>query len=147
MDYIEKQKLEKQKLEKEYGTIQVRKMEKQKQLQKIMILLSVVSLMGSTIFGLGKVFTGANSQQNQPKTPTAQSTGLSLAAQEKGYLTVLEREPNNQTALEGLVNTRVEMNNLPGAIEPLEKLIQLYPAQAEYKTILAKIKEDVKGKK
>jgi hypothetical protein len=146
MDYIEKQKLEKQKLEREYGTIQVRKMEKQKQLQKIMILLSVVSLMGSTIFGLGKVFTGANTQPSQRKTPTAQST-LTLAAQEKGYLTVLEREPNNQTALEGLVNTRVEMNNLPGAIEPLEKLVKLYPAQAEYKTILAKIKEDVKGKK
>jgi hypothetical protein len=147
MDYIEKQKLEKQKLEREYGTIQVRKMEKRKQLQKIMIALSVVSLMGSTIFGLGKVFTGANSQPSQPKTPTAQSTSLSLAAQEKGYLTVLEREPNNQTALEGLVNTRVEMNNLPGAIEPLEKLVKLYPDQAEYKTIFAKIKQDVKKTK
>ena len=147
MDYIEKQKLEKQKLEREYGTIQFRKMEKRKQLQKIMILLSVVSFFGSTIFGLGKVFMGANSQPSQGKTPTAQSTGITLAAQEKGYLKVLEREPNNQTALEGLVNTRVEMNNLPGAIEPLEKLVQLYPSQAEYKTILAKIKEDVKGKK
>lgn len=143
MDYIEKQKLEKQKLEREYGTIQFRKMEKRKQLQKIMIMLSVVSFLGSTIFGLGKMFMGANSQPSQPKTPTAQST-LTLAAQEKGYQTVLEREPNNQTALEGLVNTRIAMNNLPGAIEPLEKLVKLYPSQAEYKTILAKIKQDVK---
>jgi cytochrome c-type biogenesis protein CcmH/NrfG len=143
MDYIEKQKLEKQKLEREYGSIQVRKMEKRKQLQKIMIVLSVVSLMGSTIFGLGKLFTGANSQPSQPKTPTAQSTSLTLAAQEKGYLTVLEREPNNQTALEGLVNTRLDMNNLQGAIDPLEKLVKLNPDRADYKVLLGQ----AKGKK
>jgi hypothetical protein len=40
-----------------------------------------------------------------------------LAAQERGYQTVLQREPQNQTALEGLTNVRLQMNNQVGAIE------------------------------
>jgi len=63
-----------------------------------------------------------------------------LAAQERGYQTVLQREPQNQTALEGLANVRLQMNNQVGAIEPWEKWVKLNPDRADYKALLGQAK-------
>ena len=42
---------------------------------------------------------------------------------EGGYQIVLEREPNNQTALQGLVNVRMAKEDWQGMIAPLDQLI------------------------
>jgi len=52
----------------------------------------------------------------------------------------LQREPQNQTALEGLANVRLQMNNQVGAIEPLEELVKLYPDRAHYQALLGQAK-------
>jgi len=58
---------------------------------------------------------------------------------------VLEREPGNMTALEGLVKVRLEMGDKQGAIDPLERLVRLYPEREDYKVVLEQVRLEVEG--
>lgn len=117
---------------------------KRDRIKQIFALVSMVSFGGSAIFGIVSLFSsGLSSQHQQKSAPVAVSQESLLAAKERGYVTVLQREPENQTALEGLANVRLEMNNRVGAIEPLEKLVKLHGDRADYKVLLGQ----VKGKK
>ena len=112
-------------------------------IKQIFALVSMVGFGGSAIFGVVSLFTsGLSSQHQQKSAPVAVSQESLLAAQERGYVGVLQREPQNQTALEGLANVRLQMNNGKGAIEPLEKLVKLNPDRLDYKGLL----EQAKGK-
>ena len=109
--------------------------------KQIFALVSMVSFGGSAIFGVVSLFGSGLSSQHQQKSAIAPVSQESLlAAQERGYQTVLQREPQNQTALEGLANVRLQMNNKVGAIEPLEKLVKLNPDRADYKALLRQAK-------
>ncbi|MGL5940123.1 MAG: tetratricopeptide repeat protein [Waterburya sp.] len=66
-----------------------------------------------------------------------------LEAEASGYQTVLEREPNNDTALNGLLKIRLQQKDIKGAIAPLEKLAKLHPEQTEYTILLAQAKQQV----
>jgi tetratricopeptide (TPR) repeat protein len=66
-----------------------------------------------------------------------------LASQALGYQMVLEREPDNQAALRGLLDTRLQQGDLKQAIEPLEKLAQLNPQQSDYLLLLAEAKRQI----
>ncbi len=66
-----------------------------------------------------------------------------LEAEASGYQTVLEREPNNDTALNGLLKIRLQQKDINGAIAPLEKLAKLHPEQTEYTILLAQAKQQV----
>lgn len=110
-------------------------------IKQIFALVSMVSFGGSAIFGIVSLFSsGLSSQHQQKSAPVAVSQESLLAAKERGYVTVLQREPENQTALEGLANVRLEMNNRVGAIEPLEKLVKLHGDRADYKVLLGQVK-------
>ncbi|VXD21754.1 conserved hypothetical protein [Planktothrix serta PCC 8927] len=133
---------EKESLERQYGAERIRKMERSKQVQKVIMILSMVSFFGASIFGLGKVFKGVFDKEPQPTQPTEeQSATALLQKQEKGYETVLKREPNNPTALEGLLNVRLQQNNIKEAIEPLETLVKLYPDRQDYQNSLTELKQ------
>ena len=111
-------------------------------IKQIFALVSMVGFGGSAIFGMVSLFGSGLSSQHQQKPATAAVSQESLlAAQERGYETVLQREPQNQTALEGLANVRLHMNNQVGTIEPLEKLVKLNPdRRADYKALLGQAK-------
>ncbi len=66
-----------------------------------------------------------------------------LASQARGYELVLEREPDNDTALKGLMEVRLEQGDLPGATEPLEKLANLHQEQTGYTILLAQAKQQI----
>jgi cytochrome c-type biogenesis protein CcmH/NrfG len=118
-----------------------RRVHRSERLKQIMALVSMVSFGGSAIFGIVNLFgSGLSSQHRQKQEPVAVSQESLLAAKERGYETVLQREPENQTALEGLANVRLEMNDKVGAIEPLEKLVKLHPDRVDYKQLLGKAK-------
>ena len=88
-------------------------------------------------------------QQSQPSPvasplPSGQASPASQQTQfqdqARGYELVLQREPNNQAALQGLADARINLGDIKGAIAPIEKLAQLNPTQSQYKLLLAQAK-------
>ncbi len=66
-----------------------------------------------------------------------------LEAQAKGYELVLQREPDNRTALRGLLEVRLKLGDIKGSVEPLEKLAALNPEQPDYMVLLAQAKQQL----
>ncbi|MEB3269464.1 MAG: tetratricopeptide repeat protein [Leptolyngbya sp.] len=87
----------------------------------------------------------SNNRPSAASTPgsTAQATDLQteLAERARGYELVLEREPDNETAILGLVETRIQLGDLAGVVEPLTKLADLNPEVTEYRVLLGQTKQ------
>ncbi len=122
----------------------------QKPIHRIAILISLVWFFGSTAFAAVKSVNTALSQPTQNTTTAASSVQSQrqlqesqLKLQEREYEVVLKQEPENEIALAGLVEARLQMNNVKGAVKPLEKLVKLHPSLQEYKTLLAQVKHQV----
>ena len=64
-----------------------------------------------------------------------------LAAEAKGYQKVLQREPENETALRELLNIRLQQQDLDSAIAPLETLARIHPEQPQYGILLGQAKQ------
>jgi len=79
---------------------------------------------------------------NAAATPLDANTRR-LEAEALGYELVLEREPDNINALQGLLENRLRQSNLKEAIAPLERLSQLIPEQIEYTLLLAQTKQQL----
>lgn len=106
-------------------------------LQRTFILVSGLCFAGSMVMGLVPLYAGQNQQTGQPAASIEQPSEQDiLRNEEKGFSLVLQREPENQTALEGLANARMQLNDYAGAIAPLEKLVSLYPDRADYRQSL-----------
>lgn len=103
-----------------------------------LITVSALPLVGSVVEG-----------QQFAKNADSEVIALSqqeltkLEAEASGYQTVLEREPNNDTALNGLLKIRLQQKDIKGAIAPLEKLANLHPEQTEYTILLAQAKQQI----
>ncbi len=114
----------------------------------VLVLILLVSLVFSSLL-LGGVF-----RENQPSvaaTPSVTETPSStkfaeLEAQVKGYELVLQREPDNRTALRGLLDVRLQMGDLKGAIVVLDRLAKLNPEETDYTVLLAQAKQQLGDK-
>lgn len=108
-----------------------------------LIALSFLAL--STLPLLNGALSGISSSRTDPTAAeqASQQEQQELAARAKGYELVLEREPENQTALRGLLETRLQQGDLEGAIEALEKLAELNPEQTDYLVLLGQAKQQV----
>lgn len=110
--------------------------DKRRGLISVVLVLAVIAFVG---FSMGPLISGIvqNNQSKQQPTPTptqSAQTGKQsdLQAQARGYELVLQREPDNETALKGLLQARLELIRFKQAemkdvIEPLEKLAKKQP--------------------
>lgn len=85
--------------------------------------------------------TGTNTATTPTTTPNSQQGDLE--AQARGYELVVQREPNNETALRGLLETRLKLQDIPGAIAALEQLVALNPQRTDYAVLLAQGKQQI----
>jgi len=111
---------------------------------RIMLLVGAIAFIGFALAPLlGSVLEARNVSQapSQAAPATAESQREELEAQARGYELVLDREPENETALRGLVEVRLQLNDIAGVLEPLEKLSALNPEETRYKVLLAQVKQ------
>ena len=103
------------------------------------LILAVAAFVAVPVLFAFNGRTSTSSQQAN-SSQTAADRATQLQGQVDGYTAVLEREPDNETALIGLIEARVDLGDLEGAVEPLERLANLKPEMPEYAIALAQTK-------
>jgi tetratricopeptide (TPR) repeat protein len=122
---------------------------------QVILGLAVLAFVGVSVVPI----IGAFNNSPPPNQNTASTRGSSSSSDQKskledevrGYELVLQREPENQTALKGLLQARLQLlsvkqGNIQGVIEPLEKLAKLNPDKSEYGVLLAQAKQQIGDK-
>ena len=106
------------------------------------VILMLVALISFSVLPLVSSIAQESREVSQsfPQTTQAQKA---LETEALGYQTVLEREPENQNALEGLLKVRLRQGDFQKVIEPLEKLARLNPQQTDYTVLLAQVKQQL----
>ncbi|MEM7760803.1 MAG: tetratricopeptide repeat protein [Cyanobacteria bacterium P01_A01_bin.40] len=125
-----------------------KKAKKGKTLSRVVTLVLGLGFAGSTLaIALSSVFSQNNySASNSDSSEEAPSVEEQIQLQAKGYEKVLEREPENFTALDGLTQIYLQTGQPEKAIPTLEKLVELYPEQQEYAGILQIIQQQQNSK-
>ncbi|WP_460201205.1 tetratricopeptide repeat protein [Scytonema sp. NUACC21] len=116
------------------------------------LIMAVLAFVGVSMVPLIAAFN-----DTEPSTQQSSSSRSSLTSSEqkskledaaRGYEQVLQREPDNQTALRGLLETRLQLislgsGDIKSVIEPLERLAKLNPEQTRYSVLLAQAKQQI----
>ena len=105
------------------------------------LVLMLLALLSFSILPLLSSIVQA-SQADRSSVVTPETTRLENEA--LGYQLVLEREPDNENALLGLLETRLRQGDLEAAIAPLKRLAQLNPQQLDYAILLAQSQQQLK---
>lgn len=118
---------------------------KNRWLLNLVLIVATVGLLGVTMLPLVTSAISSN-QSNKPNPSPSQAATpqkADIEAQARGYEEVLKREPENTTALRGLLEARLKLNDIKGVIDPLEKLAKLNPNMTEYGVLLAQAKQQL----
>jgi tetratricopeptide (TPR) repeat protein len=123
---------------------------------QLILALAVLAFIGVSVLPIIGALNNSASPPNQnsatnPGNPVASNQKSQLEDQVRGYESVLQREPENQAALKGLLQARLQLlalkqGTVQGVIEPLEKLAKLNPEQTEYGVLLAQAKQQIGDK-
>jgi tetratricopeptide (TPR) repeat protein len=114
----------------------------------VVLILAVIAFVGFSLIPLFEVARNGN-QATTAASPSPSSSASPVASKEQlqrqadGYESVLQREPENQTALKGLLEAKLGLGDVKGAISPLEKLSKLNPNETDYAVLLAQAKQQV----
>ncbi|WGV25029.1 tetratricopeptide repeat protein [Halotia branconii] len=122
---------------------------------QLILALAVLVFVGISVLPIIGAFnnTPSTNQNNASTTGSLASADQKSKLQDevRGYELVLQREPENQTALKGLLQARLQLlslkqGDIQGVIEPLEKLAKLNPDRTEYGVLLAQAKQQIGDK-
>ncbi len=119
---------------------------------RVILALAVLAFIGVSILPILDGFNASRSSQannpsnNKGTAPVDQKT--KLQDEVRGYELVLQREPENQTALKALLQARLQLlalkqGEIKDVIPPLEKLAKLNPDQTRYAVLLAQAKQQM----
>jgi hypothetical protein len=123
--------------EKEYFTQRNKQIERRK---KLIAVVSMVTFFGSLLFtGVSTMYKSLNAPKVDRNLPLAADT--SLQQQARGYESVLQREPNNQVALEKLSLVRLQLQDVKGSVDILEKLAKEHPDRKDYQVLLRQMRK------
>lgn len=116
----------------------------------LFLVVTIVGFLGFSFFPLlENILPRFNKSSVASSVPSPQGSNpansalVDLAAQAKGYELVLQREPDNSTALQGLLEIRLQQGDLKGAIVPLEKLAQVKNEESDYAVLLAQARQQI----
>lgn len=128
---------------------------------RVVLGFAVVAFVGVSII---PILTAMNKPQSSPQNQANGDHKISLSEQKskledqvRGYELVLQKDPENQTALKGLLQARLQLlsqksrgevkpADIQVVIEPLEKLAKLNPQKSEYGVLLAQAKQQIGDK-
>jgi Flp pilus assembly protein TadD len=121
---------------------------------KVILALCLMSFVAVSIV---PIIAALNDTQPSPRDIAAKGNSPTVDQKSKlqdevrGYELVLQREPENQAALKGLLQSRLQLLSLgqgdvKGVIEPLEKLVKLNPEETRYAVLLAQAKQQTGDK-
>ncbi|MEA5616459.1 Tfp pilus assembly protein PilF [Cronbergia sp. UHCC 0137] len=126
---------------------------------QVILVLAVVAFVGVSLIPILGALNNSPSpaQTNADKNQPPSNQSLKLEDEVRGYELVLQREPDNQTALKGLLQARLQIlsqkprgevkpADIQAVIEPLEKLVQINPEQSDYGVLLAQAKQQLGDK-
>ena len=123
---------------------------KSKKIQRIVTLVLGLGFGGSMLaIALGGVFSQNHSTASYSEDGNSPSMEEQIQMQTDGYTRVLEREPKNQTAIQGLMQIaqlHLQTGNAKEAIPVLEKIVKYSPEQTEIAQVLAGLKEQEANK-
>ncbi len=125
---------------------------------RVVLAVAILAFVGVSVIPIIGAFnnTPPSSQNNASTRGSLPSADQKSKLEDvvRGYEQVLQREPENQTALEGLLKARLQLlsqkdksevkpADIQVVIEPLEKLAKLNPEQSEYSVLLAQAKQQI----
>jgi len=128
---------------------------------RVVLGFAVVAFVGVSII---PILTAMNKPQSSPQNQANGDHKISLSEQKskledqvRGYELVLQKDPENQIALKGLLQARLQLlsqksrgevkpADIQVVIEPLEKLAKLNPQKSEYGVLLAQAKQQIGDK-
>ncbi|HLO85170.1 MAG TPA: Tfp pilus assembly protein PilF [Nostocaceae cyanobacterium] len=124
---------------------------------QVILAFGLLIFVGSSLLPVIDGFSRSSPSQSTDNSNSALSSSeqkSKLEDQVRGYELVLQREPENQTALKGLLEARLKLLSQKGkgevkpadiqpVIEPLEKLAKLDPQNSQYGVLLAQAKQQI----
>lgn len=115
---------------------------------KVLLVFSILAFMAVSALPMITNFMESSSDGGsaQANGKAADDAIAKLKDEARGYELVLQREPDNENVLKGLLEARLRLLSLKqgsvsDVIMPLERLVKVNPSQVKYAVLLAQAKE------